>query len=382
MTFALTVDRALFEKNINSIIDDFKKVNAQVIPVIKGNGYGFTRRTLSHESTKLGVKRIAVGTVFELDQALTDFGNEIVVLEPFNPNDHEGIEAWQHATKNNAHRIIAIISGSHFSQAANAGIKFALVEGKTSTHRFGVNPNDILGLINGDQHNIQIVGLNLHLPIVDPENLDLKVFSSSARVNIKKSSSRLNEIYSWIKAIAPRVNEMGWPLKLNLSHVSTKDVSQIFEFARENNLNIEVSVRLGTSLWLGNQKGLQATGTVLEIHELTGDHEHVGYRQVDGHGHARLLVVSGGTAHGVALAAPASRNTLRLKAIAFSEGISESLGKVRSPFKLGKKNLPFAEPPHMHVSLLWCEDRKVKIGDQLECTVRNTTATFDVINFR
>lgn len=382
MTFALTVDRHLFEKNINTVIDGFKKVNADVIPVIKGNGYGFTRRALCHESTKLGVNRIAVGTVFELDQALTDFGNEIVVLEPFNPNDQLSVAAWQNATKNNAHRIIAVIAGSHFSQAANAGIKFALIEGKTSTHRFGVNPNEILGLINGDQNNIQIVGLNLHLPIADPENLDKKVFSNSERINNRKSSPRLNEIFSWVNAIAPRVNEMGWPLKLNLSHVLAKDVSEIFDFAKEKNLNIEVSVRLGTSLWLGNQKALKATGTVLEIHELTGDHEHVGYRQVDGHGHARLLVVSGGTSHGVALAGPASRITLRSKAIALSEGIFESLGKVRSPFKLGKKNLAFAEPPHMHVSLLWCEDRKVKVGDQLECTVRNTTATFDVINFR
>ena len=253
----------------------------------------------------------------------SDFGNEIVVLEPFNPIDQLSVEAWQNATKNNAHRIIAVIAGTHFAQAAAAGIKFALVEGKTSTHRFGVEPNEVLGLINGDQHNIQIVGLNLHLPIVDPENLDQKVFESSARVKNRKSSPRLNEIFSWINSVAPLMNKLDWPLKLNLSHVSAKDISQIFEFAKENNLNIEVSVRLGTSLWLGNQKALQVTGTVLEIHELTGDHEHVGYRQVDGHGHARLLVVSGGTAHGVALAAPASRTSVRLKTIALAEGISE-----------------------------------------------------------
>ena len=235
MTFALTVDRALFNKNVNSIIDDFKKVNAEVIPVIKGNGYGFTRRILAHESTKLGVSRIAIGTVFELDQALTDFGNEIVVLEPFNPIDQLSVEAWQNATKNNAHRIIAVIAGTHFAQAAAAGIKFALVEGKTSTHRFGVEPNEVLGLINGDQHNIQIVGLNLHLPIVDPENLDQKVFESSARVKNRKSSPRLNEIFSWINSVAPLMNKLDWPLKLNLSHVSAKDISQIFEFAKENN---------------------------------------------------------------------------------------------------------------------------------------------------
>jgi hypothetical protein len=93
-----------------------------------------------------------------------------------------------------------------------------------------------------------------------------------------------------------------------------------------------------------------------------------------------LLIVSGGTSHGVALAAPVNRTSLRAKSVALAEGISEALGKIRSPFKLNGKNLPFAEPPHMHVSLLWCNDPKVKVGDQLECTVRNTTSNFDVIH--
>ena len=382
MTFQLTVDRALFEKNLNSVIDDYAKAGAQVLPVIKGNGYGFGRKILASEATKLGLNRIAIGTVFELDQALADFANEIIVLEPFNPADETAKSVWQQATKNNAHRIIAVIAGDHFSAAASSGIKMAFVEGKTSTHRFGVGPKEILNQISGDLHNIAITGMNLHLPITQPENLDLKQFSSAEKAKSSKSSNRLIEINSWVNAVAPKVNSMGYPLKLNLSHVSSKEVSQILDAANAQRFNIEITVRLGTSLWLGNQKALWATGTVLEIHELTGDHEHVGYRQVDGHGHRRLLVVSGGTAHGVALAAPASRANARAKAVAIAEGFGQALGKVRSPFKLNKKNLAFAEPPHMHVSLLWCEDRKVQIGDQLECTVRNTTATFDQINFR
>jgi hypothetical protein len=100
---------------------------------------------------------------------------------------------------------------------------------------------------------------------------------------------------------------------------------------------------------------------------------------VDSHGHKRLIVVSGGTSHGVALAAPVNTRTLRKRAIAISEGISQALGKVRSPFIWKKENLVFAEPPHMHVSMLWCQDSAIKVGDELTCTIRNTTASFDQV---
>lgn len=375
MTFALTVDGKVFEKHLSGVIADFKKVDAAVVPVIKGNGYGFGRRELAKQSTKLGAKRIAVGTVYELDQALTDFADEIVVLEPFNPADVATVSVWESVTKNNAHRVFAVLAGNYFAQAAQAGIKLVLLEGNTSTHRFGVNAGDMLLLLNAEHHNITISGLQLHIPIAEPTNVRFK----SSKLG-RKTSSRISEIAAWLETLAPVVNAMGWPLSISLSHVTTKDVEQISNIAKELGHNISIDVRLGTSLWLGNQKALKATGTVLEIHELTGEHEHVGYRQVDAHGNARLLIVSGGTAHGVALAAPASRETLRGKTIAVAQGISEAIGKVRSPFKWQGKNLPFAEPPHMHVSLLWTDDRNVKVGDQLECTVRNTTASFDVVN--
>lgn len=371
MTFALTVDGAAFEKHLKSVIEDFKKVNAQVVPVIKGNGYGFGRRFLASQTGALGLDRIAIGTVFELDQALTDFGGQIVVLEPFNPADASTIKVWEQATQNNAHRIVAVIASDNLASASRAGIKFAYLEGKTSTHRFGFTPAEMLYAMSGDQHNISIIGINLHLPIADPVGIK----------NVgRKTSVRVTEITNWLADFAPVINGKDLPLQLNLSHVSPKDISHIFEVAKEHGFNIAIDVRLGTSFWLGNQKALNVTGTVLEIHELTGDHEHVGYRQVDGHGNARLLVVSGGTAHGVALAAPTSRTTLRAKGVVVAEGFAQLVGKVRSPFKLKGKNLTFAEPPHMHVSLLWCEDRTVKVGDELECTVRNTTSTFDVVN--
>lgn len=379
MTFKLTVDRSSFDKNLRTVISDYENAGSKVVPVIKGNGYGFGRRNLALEVSKTNLPRIAIGSVYELDQALSDFGGEIVVLEPFNPNDSSTISLWEHATKNNAHRLIAIITGPYFAQASLAGIKRAYLEGKTSMHRFGILPKDMLGLVKGDRHNVEVVGLSLHSPIAQPQNVQIPQLETSAKINNRKTSNRVLEIVSWLNSFAPMAAELVSPINLSLSHVSAKDISQILEIAQERDLDIQIESRIGTALWLGNQKALTASGTVLEIHELVGDHEHIGYRQIDAHGNARLLVVSGGTAHGVALAAPTNRATLRAKGIALAEGFSQALGKVRSPFKLGKHNLAFAEPPHMHVSLLWCEDRNVKVGDQLECTVRNTTANFDEI---
>jgi hypothetical protein len=380
MTFSLTVDNQAFEKHLKSVMTDFTKVGAQVIPVIKGNGYGFTRRTLAKESSKLNIKRIAIGTVYELDQTLTDFGDEVIVLEPFNPSDSLTVSLWEQAMTNNSHRVIAVIAGSHLAAASRVGIKKVLIEGKTSLHRFGLSPTELLTLVNGEHHNISVVGLNLHLPIADPVNVKLAQLESSAKVNTRKTSPRILEISDWLNNFASVFKTAGWPLKLNISHVNTKEVSQIIDIAAERNHDITVDVRLGTSLWLGNQKALKASGTVLEIHELNGDHEHVGYRQVDSHGNARLLIVSGGTSHGVAVAAPASRVNLRAKGVAIVEGFAQAFGKVRSPFKHKGKNLFFAEPPHMHVSLLWSDDLDIKVGDQLECTIRNTTANFDLIS--
>ena len=379
MTFTLTIDRKLFNKHLVSTLEQFEKSGAAVTPVIKGNGYGFGRRFLAKESAQLGIKRVAIGTIYELDQALTDFGDEIIVLEPFNPQDQSAIATWEKLMPIGAHRVIATLAGPYFAQASRAGIKKAFIEGRTSLHRFGIKSSELISVANGDHHNIEILGLSLHSPISEPININLPTLESSTKLNTKKSTNRIIEIASWLSSYASITENMNWPLHISLSHVNAKDVREIQEITKERNLNLSIEIRLGTSLWLGEADALEVSGTVLEIHELKDDHEHIGYRQVDAHGNARLLVVSGGTAHGVALAAPTIRATLRAKSVALAEGFSQAVGKVRSPFKLNGKNLSFAEPPHMHVSLLWTEDKKVKVGDQLKCTVRNTTSTFDQI---
>ena len=75
-----------------------------------------------------------------------------------------------------------------------------------------------------------------------------------------------------------------------------------------------------------------------------------------------LLVVGGGTSHGVAMAAPTPAASLRQRAIAAGTGALEATGRSRSPFQWGDKLLWFAEPPHMQVSMLWLPESVLREG--------------------
>jgi alanine racemase len=54
-----------------------------LVPVVKGNGYGFGRDLLLGEAHRLGVPMVAVGTYTELPEALAGFAHDVLVLEPY-----------------------------------------------------------------------------------------------------------------------------------------------------------------------------------------------------------------------------------------------------------------------------------------------------------
>ncbi len=53
-----------------------------LVPVAKGNGYGQGLRRLAAEATRLGVDRLAVGTVFEIAEVAEAFHGEILLMSP------------------------------------------------------------------------------------------------------------------------------------------------------------------------------------------------------------------------------------------------------------------------------------------------------------
>ena len=376
MTFSLNVNAAKFRGHLVSVMNSYATSGAELVPVIKGNGYGFGRDLLADEASRLGCNRIAIGTVWELGQALADFAGQILVLEPFNSSDAPAVEKWRQHLEHNAARIIVTVSKVDLAAVRSAGAKDIYLEGKTSLSRFGILPYDMQSISNFDDLNV--LGLSLHLPIVQAAHkVDATTEISSAFDGAALSQS-MTETWNWIVLYQEMSTKFSLPKHLSLSHVSEDLVMSLKKMMQSYNFDLEIEVRVGTKLWLGEPSALQATGTVLQIHEITHQ-QTVGYQQIATGTNKRLIVVSGGTAHGVAMAAPSNARSLRKKGVAIAEGFSQAIGKVRSPFSCDGRNLDFVEPPHMQVSMLWSNDMSIAVGDELNCNVRNSTSNFDCV---
>lgn len=359
MTFSLIVNRQKFDSNAISVIDSIQSTGATVTAVIKGNGYGLGRRLLARESQSRGLTRIAVGTVYELSQALTDFDGEVLVLEPFSQHDGEAVKAWTSSVAGYSHRVIATLSSDDFAAAKRAGISRVVIEGRTSMNRFGVSLQDAPVLFAANRHDVQLLGLTLHFPR-------------------RSVAAPVRETAKWIEMLRQQDSSTD-PLEVLLSHVTPADLVAITAQAGRG---FVVGVRVGSDLWLGDPTAFTACGTVLEIRRDLGSGQRMGYRQRRSKSRRALLVVSGGTSHGVSLAAPsAPQGTFSM--LKFSvNALGELFGRERSPFRINGRNLMFAEPPHMHQSMVWSNNPELRPGDKVECIIRKTVAHFDEIQFQ
>ena len=378
MTFSLTVDAIKFRAHLSAMTVKFQATGVKLVPVIKGNGYGFTREVLAKEASNLGLNRIAIGTVWELSETLAKFPGEIVVLEPFNSSDTSAVAQWSSILNNNSARVILTLSNLDFAAAQAAGASLIYLEGLTSLNRFGISKSEFSSIAKSQLGTLRVVGMSLHLPIADSKKITGATAEVSSAVNSNKLSGKVLEIWDWIGKYQEVASSQNFPMHFSLSHVESKDIESLKEMCVRYNFAMNFDLRVGTSLWLGAPAALSVSGTILEIHDLANTSQ-VGYQQVATNGHGRLIVVSGGTSHGVALAAPTPRSSFRKRGIAVAEGFTQAFGKVRSPFSVRGRNLTFAEPPHMHVSLLWANDLSDKVGDKLVCNVRNTTTVFDQV---
>lgn len=376
MTFTLHVDAPRWRKHLDSVVAEYSQVGATVSPVIKGNGYGFGRAILCDEVSRLNLSSVCVGTIFEAEQALALFAGDVVVMEPFTELNPRAVQRWTSLMHNYSSRLIAIIATNEISAISHAGVRRAYIEGLSSMSRFGLTSHEMDNALETNDHAVSIEGLWLHLPIAEPAAEHVATFyQGGPQQSTTKDSGHARETIGWLTWYRDIAHKYSLPLHVSVSHLNLKDASVVARHASD----IDLSIRVGTSLWLGDQKSLRVTGTVLAVHEGGLGHDAVGYTQTDSHGHKKVIVVSGGTSHGVALAAPPNVTTFRKRGIAIAEGMLEAMGKVKSPFARGGSKLVFAEPPHMHASMLWCEDASVVVGEEIECTIRNTTASFDAI---
>lgn len=311
-----------------------------MIPVAKGNGYGFGLASLARRVEWLGRDTVAVGTYREVGEVASRFGGDILVLEPWRPFT-EGIAYGDRIVHTVGRRADLDLLG------AREDTPRVVLEGLTSMSRHGFTTEDLHDATRAAR-GVRVEGHALHLPL---------------------GSGHHAEIERWLAASPAR--------RWYVSHVSIDEVAAL----QAAHPDVEFRPRIGTSLWLGDKAALAAKATVLDVHPMQrGDR--AGYRQRAMPRDGSLLVVSGGTSHGIGLEAPATAASLRNRARSIAKGGLEAAGFALSPFVVAGRQRWFLEPPHMLVSLvvLPASVPAPAVGDLIDVAVRYTTTHFDSVH--
>jgi alanine racemase len=379
MSFVLSIDAERWRAHQASVVTAVKATGAgEIVPVIKGSGYSLGQSTLADEAARINVGTVAVGTVFELGEMLDLYSGEIIVLQPFEVRDLTAADAW-HFLADRGHRVIRTISSTEalLALADGPGPVRVILEGRTSMQRFGFTHDELLAALADSrvraalaEGRILLRGLALHMPIAQPAD------EISPR-GAQSGTARVRETLRWAGSWAAELEHIGGPEAACL-WVSHLDDSELGAVVRSCS-TLSVRPRIGTRLWL-DRRSLKASGTVLAVHPLPNG-THVGYRQRSGPRDGTLVVVSGGTSHGIGLSAPSPASSVRQRVVTAGTGALDAAGRAMSPFTCDGKQRWFAEAPHAQVSMIWLPRGAVipSVGDQLGADVRFTTSHFDAI---
>lgn len=313
-----------------------------IVPVAKGNGYGFGIERLAREVMDLGLDTIAVGTPPEVDHVPAEFAGDIVVLQPWRPGDPLPTDP----------RVILTASRpADIAQLADAGRRRVLLEVLTPMQRHGLTPEELAG-VRGLLAGIDLVGWTVHLPMPTASGGNVPIATRVARQALDVS-----RVPVWF------------------SHLDERDYA-----ATRSALFADSRLRVGTALWLGDPGSRRTTASVLDVHPVSRG-ERVGYwqRAMPGDGH--VVVVSGGTAHGIALEAPTAAASWRQRAVSAAEGSLAAVSLARSPFTIAGTKRWFVEPPHMQSSMVFLPRRvrPPEVGAEVEVELRLTTSSVDAV---
>ncbi len=324
-------------------------------PVVKGTGYGFGIGRLARRAAWLGVDTIAVGTYEELADVATRFDGDLLVLtpwRPFVPDLEPDLARRVVHTVGRLDDVTALL-------ARQPGARLVL-ERRTSMVRHGFTASQLWEaaevLRRPAGRGARVEGVALHLPLAQGSHL--------SEVN-----RLLNDV---VAAGLPDSARTAW-----VSHLTTGELERL----RAAWADYTIRPRVGTALWLGDRAALRVCATVLDVHAVErGDAFGYRGRTVPKSGH--LLVVSGGTAHGIGLESPMGASSMRDRAATVARGGLDAVGFVRSPFSIDGKQRLFAEPPHMQASMLFLPTgaRVPDVGDEVEVRVRYTTTRFDRVD--
>lgn len=290
-----------------------------LVPVVKGNGYGFGRNTLMAIAAEHTVRdgQIAVGTVYEAADVPAD--RTALVLTPHLgriPGDVQGSA------------ILTVGDLRHVEALAAQGWRGRVaLKLESSMRRHGAEPQHLAGLAAAVAHaGATTDGYVLHLPLGGDD------------------ADRLDEIVTWLPHLDPS-------LPISVSHLTNETYTRLIAAHPA----FQWRMRLGTVLWLSDKQLMHLSADVLAVKAVEGGSV-AGYRAVvvpaDGH----IVLAAAGSAHGVR---------------AHADG--------RSPFHFARTRIAMLEDPHMHTTMLFVPNGEPlpTIGDRLDVQRPLITITVD-----
>ncbi len=318
MTLQLNVDSAAWRRHVS----ETAKSLGDLIPVVKGNGYGFGRATLIEHAQKIS-SDIAVGTIFEAHDVPPNCRTFVLtpVGKALPPN------------KNLAKNIVLTVGSVHHVQNLRDANWHGdvVIKLRSSMNRYGANPSELGALIAAVQAaGLTQIGWSVHPPLDGTP---------------QSHATEIDNIISGVDSDLP------W----FVSHVDAKNLADL----RKKFANQNIRVRSGTHLWLGDKSMFELNADVLDARPVkSGDV--VGYRNITLHQDGTLVMVGAGTSHGVQL-----------------------VGAEQSPFHFNSTRLSLVEPSHMHTSMVFVPANQTapKPGDMVDVQQPLTRVYPDIISW-
>ncbi|MCZ4499435.1 MAG: alanine racemase domain protein [Marmoricola sp.] len=328
-----------------------------LVPVLKGNGYGFGLTLLAHQATWLEVDTVAVGTPTEIAPVAAAFAGDLVVLTPWRAFDAVALE------DETAARVIYTVGRLEDLTALLAATPDAriLLELTTSMKRHGFTPRGLREAAAAARTaGARIEGASIHLPL------------GPSGGNLREADRLMTDLVAAGLADPALGTPTVW-----VSHLTAVEVEALAAAYPE----VTFRQRIGTELWLGDRGALRVTAHVLDTHPVERG-ETFGYRGRTLPRSGTVLIVSGGTAHGIGLEAPTGESSARARVSTLARGGLDAMGLARSPYTVDGRTRYFAEPPHMQASMLFLPAGATvpAIGDTLDVRVRFTATSFDAVS--
>jgi alanine racemase len=252
VTLRLTVDTATWRQHVEETVAQVRALTPAVglVPVIKGNGYGFGRCALATIAAEFA-EVVAVGTVHELDGLPA--GPTPVVLTPTLTPPRPVPD-----------RSPILTVGSPAQLEALAGWAGpVLVKLASSMQRYGADPTLA---DRARAAGLDVIGYSVHPPLAGSDD------------------DHLAEVERWLPQLDP-----GLPVWV--SHLGADAVGRLPTTHRYH-------LRMGTSLWHGNKSMLRLSADVLDVRRVSAG-DRAGYRLTQIERDGWLVMVGAGSAHGV-----------------------------------------------------------------------------------